>query len=217
MKKIAIQMLMLVMALVMSQTAWADSKEKRNNDKVKPNVEHRGRGFNQAKWDSIKALHPNLGHRPTFDKAKMETLKAKMDSLKAKHPNMGHRPTFDKAKWDSIKALHSNMGHKMDSLKAKHPNFGRFGFGPRPGFGRPFFGHRPPFGHHFGHRPKGFHKHQDEEVVVTEEQAKAPTMDATAISQTRKSDDAPTYDLNGRLVQGQTKGITIRNGKKYIK
>lgn len=182
MKKIAIQMLMLVMALVMSQTAWADSKEKRNNDKVKPNVEHRGRGFNQAKWDSIKALHPNFGHRPTFDKAKMETLKT-----------------------------------KMDSLKAKHPNFGRFGFGPRPGFGRPFFGHRPPFGHHFGHRPKGFHKHQDVEVVVTEEQAKAPTMDATAISQTRKSDDAPTYDLNGRLVQGQTKGITIRNGKKYIK
>lgn len=204
MKKIALQLLMLVMALAVSQTSWADGKEKRNNGHNKPNTEHRGfapgqqKKFDKAKWDSIKAAHPNFGHR--------------MDSLKAHRPMgfaFGHRPDSQKGH----RPMGFAFGHRADSLKGHRPAFGPR-FMPMHRMA-PRFGMRPPFGHHrFGPRP-GWHRPKQMGETVAEE-VKVSNMEETAITETRQNSDAPAYDLNGRKATTQ-KGIVIRNGKKYVK
>lgn len=245
MKKIALKMLVLVMALAVSQTTWADKKSKSDNEKGKPNTEHRGfgygrqnkgdkpfpgmghrggkpQGMDQAKWDSIKAAHQ--GMHKGFDKAKWDSIKAahqgqhkgfdktKWDSIRAAH--QGQHKGFDKAKWDSIKAAHPELAAKLDSMKNAH--------GPKGhGFGR-HFGMRPPFGPHRGFGPHNGWKHHktttEEETVATEDAAKAPATDATAIRETLQTTEAPTYDLNGRKANVQKgKSVIIRNGKKYVR
>lgn len=246
MKKIAVKMLMLIMALAVSQTTLADSKDKADKGQGKPGTEHRGfgfgqgkkgdrpqsgmqrpgqhKGFDQAKWDSIRAAHQKDGEKM---KAHRDAMRQKMDSIRA-----AHRDAM-KQKMDSLKAVHPNFGHKMDSLKAAHPNFGhkmdslRHGRGPK--FGRPMMGHRPMFRHHppfgrhmFAHRPHGFYRPNGEKTETTvaaeAQQIKAAGMEETAINGISKDQDAPTFDLLGRQLQSQQgKGIIIRNGKKYVK
>lgn len=246
MKKIAVKMLMLVMALAMCQTTMADSKEKTSNGKGKPNTEHRGfgfgqskkgerpqwgaqrpgqrKGFDQAKWDSLRAAH-----KPDAEKMKAhrDAMKAKMDSLKAVHQAKmeAHREAM-KQKMDSLRAAHPEIAAKMDSLKAAHPNFGhkmdslkhhgpKFGHGPMRGHG-PMMGHRHFGRPMFAYRSFGFHRPNGEQT--TEPEAQAKVMDATAVTKVAESQNAPTFDLQGRKVQGQQRqGIVIRNGKKYVK
>lgn len=207
MKKIAKQMLMLVMALLVSQTTLADGNEKSINGKSKPNTERRvfrmgqhrrvaqanwktmhkptmAMKFDSAKWDSIKAAHPNFARR--------------LDSIKAHRPNYTHRP------------MHMPM-HRMDSLKAHRP-MAMHRMAPRHFGMRPHFGpHR--FGPHFpwmkGHKPAA-------EQSVESAAVKSSEMDATAITSVREDVKQTTYDLNGRQVKTQhNRGIVIRNGKKY--
>lgn len=206
MKKNLLQMLMLLVAFTVSQATWAYGREKGNNGKGKPNIENRGwhKGFDQAKWDSLKAAHAGFAH--------------KLDSLKAAHPNFGHR-------MDSIKAHrphfrhHPGFGHAKDTLKAHRPHFApRRGFRPHP-MGMRRMGMRPYFGsHRFGPRPGWMNHRPTEETASEEVQVKASEIEATAITATRQDAAAPTYDLNGRKITGQrAKGIVIRNGRKIVK
>lgn len=222
MKKIALQLLVLVMALVVSQAVWADGKDKVHGGRPGWGATHQNgqhKGFDQAKWDSLLAAHPNLAHR-------MDSIKAhrpdprhfghKNDTAKVHRP-MGHG--FDKARFDSIMASHSNFGHKNDSVRGhrpmRRPQFGRRPMPMHPNFGFHRFGP-----HRFGPRHPWMHRHHSEEVTTAEtvvEEAKANDMDATAITETRQATTVPTYDLNGRKVTTQQGGVVIRNGRKYVR
>ncbi len=233
MKKIAVKMLMLMLALAVSQVTLADSKDKKDKNGDKPATERRGfgygrdkkgdrpqwdmqhpgkhRGFDQAKWDSIRA-------------ARRDAMQQKRDSLMAAHPNFKH-------KMDSLMAAHPDFKHKMDSLKAARPGFKhkkdslKHGYGPKfhsapmMGHGRRFHRH-PHFGRPmFAHRPHGFHRPRTGQAEQTAEpEVKAVEIETTAITEVSNTQDAPTYDLQGRQVTGlQGKGIVVRNGKKYAK
>lgn len=216
MKKIAVKMLMLVMAFALGQNALADSKDKKDKDNGKPAIERRGHGYghdkkggrpqwgmhpgkhhglDMAKWDSIRAAH-------------RDAMQQKRDSFMAAHPDF-------KQKLDSLKAARPHFKHKADSLK--HGNGPKFRRAPMMGQGHRFR-HRFPFGHHmFAHRPHGFLRPDVEASPSVEPEVKAVEME-TSITEVSQSQNAPTYDLQGRQVTGQQgKGIVVRNGRKYVK
>lgn len=219
MKKIALQLLMLVMALVVSQAVWADNKDKAQGGRPGWGATHQNgqhKGFDQAKWDSLLAAHPNLAHR--------------MDSIKAHRPDprhfghkndpaKAHRPMgrgFDKAKFDSIMASHKNDSVKGRRPMGMHrPQFGRRPMPMHPQFGPRRFAHRP-----FGPHHAWMYRRHGQDVTAPEteaEEVKASDMDATAITETHQATTAPTYDLSGRKVSGNQNGVVIRNGRKYVR
>lgn len=239
MKKIAVKMLMLVMAFAMCQTTMADNKEKKDKGQGKTSTEQHGfgkgqgktgnrpqwgmqrpgqhKGFDQLKWDSIRAAHQKDADKM---KSHRDAMRQKLDSI-----NAAHRDAM-KQKMDSLKAVHPNFGHKMDSLRHGHgPKFGhRPVMGRRPMMGHaPMFRHHPPFGPRmFAHRPFGFRGHKgeqaDDTTVNTRAQIQGAGTEETAINGISKDQNAPSYDLQGRQLQSlQGKGIIIRNGKKYVK
>lgn len=152
MKKIAVKMLMLVMAMAVSQVSLADRKDKTDKEETKQGTEHRGfgngrdhngdrsqrgmqrpgqrKGFDLVKWDSIRAAHQKDTEKM---KEHREAMRQKMDSIRAAHrENMqqkwdsirtAHRESMQQ-KWDSLKAVHPEWAAKMDSLKAAHANNG---------------------------------------------------------------------------------------------
>lgn len=215
MKKIAVKMLMLVMAFALSQTAMADSKDK--TDQGKPATERRGFGHGHGKRGGRPhwGMHPGMHHGLDM---------AKWDSIRT-----AHREAMQQ-KRDSFFAAHPDFKQKMDSLKAARPHFAHKADSLKNGYGRKFrrahmmsqgrrFRHHPPFGHHrFAHRPHGFHRPIAEATPAVEAEVKATEMETTAITEVSQSQDAPTYDLQGRQVVGQQgKGIVVRNGRKYAK
>ena len=215
MKKFAVKMLMLVMAFALSQTALADSKDKK--DKGNQATEHRGYGYghgkkgehpqwgmnhpgkhhglDMAKWDSIRAAH-------------RDAMQQKRDSFMAAHPDF-------KQKRDSLIAAHRGFKLKRDSLK--HGDSHKFRRAPMMKHVRRFR-HHVPFGYRmFAHRPHGFHRSDAEVMPTVEAEVKAADVETTAITKVSQSKDAPAYDLQGRQLTGQQgKGIIVRNGKKYV-
>lgn len=203
MMKIAFRMLMLVMAFAVSQATWADKKDKGHTGRPGWGATHQNgqhKGFNQAKWDSILAAHPNLAHR--------------MDSIKAHRPD----PRHFGHKNDSVRG-HRPIGMRRPQFGRRpmpmHPQFGRRPMPMHPQFGPRRFAHRP-----FGPRYAWMHRPHGQKVATPEtvaEEVKASEMDATAITETRQATTAPTYDLSGRKVSGQQNGIVIKGGRKYVK